>query len=60
MIGEHDNRVRVPFEVVPPSFQGADDCEEFTIVDLVISFSRVEGLREVTARVICSVLISLE
>jgi hypothetical protein len=44
MIGEYDDRVGVPFEIVPPCFQGMDDGEEFTIVDLVVSFSRVERL----------------
>jgi hypothetical protein len=60
MIGEYDHRVRVPFEVVSPCFQGMDDGEEFTVVNLVISFGEVKGLQEVSARVICSVFISLE
>jgi hypothetical protein len=44
MIGEHDDRVRVPFKVVPPCFQGMDNGEEFPIINLVISFSGIEGL----------------
>jgi hypothetical protein len=44
MICEYNDRVRIPFKVMPPYFQGTDDGEEFTIVDLVISFSGVEGL----------------
>jgi hypothetical protein len=60
MISEYDNRVRVPFKIMPPCFQGTDNGEEFTIIDLVIPFSGVKGLREVSTGVICSVLISLE
>jgi hypothetical protein len=44
MIGEYNDRVRVPFKVMPPCFQGTDDGEEFTIVDLVVSFSGIKGL----------------
>jgi hypothetical protein len=44
MIGEYNDRVGVPFKVMPPCFQSMDNGEEFTIVDLVISFGRVKGL----------------
>jgi hypothetical protein len=44
MIGEYNDGMRVPFKVVPPCFQGTDDGEELTIVDLVISFGGVKGL----------------
>jgi hypothetical protein len=60
MIGEYDDRVRVPFKVMPPCFQSTDNGKEFSIVDLVVSFSGVKGLRKVSARVICSIFISLE
>jgi hypothetical protein len=60
MIGEYDDSVGVPFKVVPPCFQGADDGKEFTIVDLVVLFSRVKRLRKISTRVICSIFISLE
>ena len=32
-------------EVVLPSFQGIDDCEEFSVVDVVISLSGEERVR---------------
>jgi hypothetical protein len=60
VISEHDDRVRIPFKVVPPCFQGTDDGKEFSIVDLVVSFGGVEGLRKVSAGMMCTVLISLK
>jgi hypothetical protein len=60
VIGEYNDRVRVSFKVMPPCFQGTDDSEEFSIIDLVVSFCRVEGLQKISARVICSIFISLE
>ena len=32
-------------EIVAPRFQGANDGEEFTIIDIIVPFSRGEGLR---------------
>ena len=29
-------------KVVMPGFQGADDCEEFSVVDVIVSFGRRE------------------
>ena len=60
MISEDDNRVRVPFEVVSPCLESADYRKEFSIIDLIVSFCRVEGLREIGAWVVGSILISLE
>jgi hypothetical protein len=60
MICEYDDRVRIPFKIMPPCFQGTDDGKEFMIVNLIISFGGVKGLRKISAGVICSVLISLE
>ena len=31
-------------KVVAPRFQGADDCEEFLVIDVVVSFGRRERL----------------
>jgi hypothetical protein len=60
MIGEHDDRVGISFKVMPPCFQDMDDGEKFMIVDLVVSFSGVKGLQKVSARMVCSILVSLE
>ena len=34
-------------EVVSPWFQGADDYQEFSIIDVIVSFAREEGLGQV-------------
>jgi hypothetical protein len=44
MISEYDDRVRIPFKIMPPCFQGVDNSEEFSIIDLVVSFGGVKGL----------------
>ena len=31
-------------QIVAPGFQGVDDSEEFTIIDIVVSFGGGEGL----------------
>ena len=36
-------------EVVLPRFQGTDDGEEFTVVDVIVSFGRRERLGEIGA-----------
>ena len=38
-------------EVVLPGFKGADDGEEFTVIDIIVSFSLRERLGEVGAGV---------
>jgi hypothetical protein len=60
MIGEHDDGMGVPFKVMPPCFQGTNDGKEFSIIDLIVLFGGVKGLRKISTGVICSVLISLE
>jgi hypothetical protein len=44
MICEYYDRVWVPFEVVTPFREGANDCKEFAIKNLVVAFGRVQGL----------------
>jgi len=44
MISEYDDRVRIPFKIVPPCFQGMDNGKQFLIIDLVVSFGGVKGL----------------
>jgi hypothetical protein len=60
MIGEHDNRVWVPFKIMTPLCERTDDSEQFSVEDLVISFSRVQGLGQVTAWMILSIIIGLK
>jgi hypothetical protein len=59
MICEDDNRVWVSFKVIAPFSECPDDCEQLPVKDLVITFSRVKGLGEVTAGMILTIVISL-
>ena len=59
MVGEDNDRVWVPFEVMAPSFQGSDDGKEFSIVDLIVLFCGVKGLGEVSTRMVGAILIRL-
>ena len=47
-------------EIVAPRFQGANDGEEFTVIDIIVSFGGGEGLGEIGTRVPVTVGISLE
>ena len=49
-----------PMEVVSPGFQGTDDGEEFSVIDVVVSFRRRERLGEIGAGMPVTVGISLE
>ena len=60
MIGNDSDRVRSTLNVLPPLHEGKDDREEFPIVDVIVSFGREEGTREVGAGVKISICIALE
>jgi len=60
MIGEYDNQVWVPFKVMAPFSECSDDGEQFPIEDLVVSFCWVQGLGQVTAWMILSIVIGLK
>ena len=47
VVGEDLDWERGSVEVVPPRFQGSDDSEEFSVVNVVVPFSWGERLREV-------------
>ena len=59
MIRYHGYRVFCASEVMAPFFQGLDDCKEFSIIDIVVSFSRREGGRTISTRVEVSVKVLL-
>ena len=42
VVGEDLDRERRSVEVVSPRFQGTDDSEEFSVIDVVVSFCRGE------------------
>jgi hypothetical protein len=60
MICEDDDRVQVPFKVMAPFGECSDNSEQFPVKDLVITFGRVQGLREVTTGVISTIVIGLK
>jgi hypothetical protein len=60
MIGEYYDRMGISFKIMPPCFQGMDDGEKLSVIDLVVSFGGIKGLQKVSTRVICSILISLK
>ena len=47
MIGENLDGKGGTIKVVSPGFEDVDDCQEFSIIDIVISFHWGERLREV-------------
>ena len=49
-----------PVEVVSPGFQGTDDGEEFSVVNVIISLRQGERLREVGTWVPFAVGVGLE
>ena len=51
---------RRTMEVVSPRFQGTDDGKEFLVINVVVSFSRDEQLREIRTRMPVTVDIGLE
>ena len=42
MIGKDLHWERRAMKIVAPGFQGVNDCEEFTVVDVIISLGRRE------------------
>ena len=59
MIGEDSNRVHSASEILPPFGQGMYDGEKLAVVDVVVSFSRREGFREVCAGMEVSIQVLL-
>jgi len=42
VIAEYLYLVGCPFAIVPPMFEGVDDCQEFLVVDFVVDFRWLE------------------
>ena len=47
MIGENLDGEGGTVEVMSPGFEGMDDCQEFTVINIIVLFRQGEGLREV-------------
>ena len=60
VVGKDLDGERGSMEVVPPGFQGMDDCEELSVIDIVIMLCRNKQLREVGAGMPVTVGVGLE
>ena len=47
-------------EVMSPGFEGTDDSQGFSVVNIIVSFCREEGLREVGTGMPFAIQVSLE
>ena len=60
VIGDDSDRMGRALNVLSPFSEGKDDCKEFSIVDVVVSFGGEESAREVGTGVKVSVCVALE
>ena len=60
MIGENLDREGRTMEVMTPSFEGTNNCEKFTIINIIVAFCQRKRLRQIGARVPFSIGICLE
>ena len=60
MVGEDLDKEGRSREVLSPCFKGVEDGEEFSVIDVVVTFSGGERLGEVGARVPFAIGVSLE
>ena len=60
VVGEDLYRERGTMEGVAPGFQGANDGEEFTIINIVVPLGGGEGLRQVGTWVPVTIGVGLE
>ena len=47
MIGENLDGEGGTMEIMSPGFEGMDDSQEFSVIDIIVPFHWGEGLREV-------------
>ena len=50
MVVENDSRERGALDVMAPGTESADDAEELSIIDLIVSFGRGKGLCSLVIR----------
>ena len=60
VVSEYLDRGGGSEEIVSPGIQGSHDCEEFSVIDVVVSFGWAERLREIGTGVPVAVDVSLE
>ena len=59
MISPEDDRIRVVEEVMLPSFECSDNCQEFSVIDFIALLCWVKGLRDEATGLVFSFLIKL-
>ena len=47
MIGKNVDGERETMEVMSLGFEGMDNCQEFTVIDIIVPFCWREGLRKI-------------
>ena len=60
VIGEDLDGKGGTVEVMSPGFEGMDDGQEFSVVNIIVSFCWGEGLREVGTGMPFAIRVSLE
>ena len=59
MVGEKGDGMGGSLEVVAPMVKGVDNGEQLSIVNIIVAFSRGEGLGEISTRVKIPIIILL-
>jgi len=60
MIHKDNNGMRVSFKVMMPFSECTNYGEQLAIKDLIVTFSRVQGLREISAGMVLAIVIGLK
>ena len=60
VIGDDGDRMGCTLNVLTPFSEGKDNCKEFPIVDVIVSFGREKSARKVGARMEIAISIFLE
>ena len=59
MVGDDGNRVGRSLYVLAPLGEGKNDCKEFSVVDVIVSFGGEEGAGEIGTRMEITIGIAL-
>ena len=60
VVGKDLYQEQGPMEIVSPGFQGTNNSEEFSVIDVIVVFCRREQLKKIGARVPFAIQVSLE
>ena len=59
VVSEDDHRMGIAFEEVSPCLQGTDNRKKLSVVDLIIPFRSVKGLRKISTWVVGPIVVGL-